>query len=431
MYTLLQFLSLLFVAFFLLAFESRKAEKSQVPPKTVKDAGFFSFQSLQSQWGISLFWLIPAAGVMVTCYFLVHELSGFLALGVLGYTVFLSLLFFISRVGRDRFLNKYMLSSLLIIIGGVALLVLFPGIRASISYFLNYTPPWARSEVTAQNRFFLFEFLISPYRFPLAAMFFIGTIQSFFHFQRRGVLLFMLFICPFLLLSFVFLYRTPTYLFYVYPLFLILAASGGMNLVKIEGILSRKYFNNMKLTKNGSMPFFKKVLPYFVTLAFLSVFVLSPWIRIGFHIPFNPDGITNGAVTPFEWREGTRLVDERRQDGDIILSSLPATSLYYGVKADFALNWSLLNQAREENVKNAQGNWMDLYGGSECIETLEGLKAIVDSHMRGWLIIEKFHLENSVYISNSVKIYIDEQFPDPLSTQQGTVLVYHWNRSET
>jgi 4-amino-4-deoxy-L-arabinose transferase-like glycosyltransferase len=431
MYTLLQFLALLFLYLFLLGFESRKLNMGGVQSNSRKGNAFFSSQSFLNRWGISPYWLGLAALVIIVTYFYVHQLGVFLILGMIGYTLFLSLVIYKPMAGRKRFLNKYALTSLLVLLGGIFLYAALPGVRASLSYFLKYTPPWARSEVTAQNRFFLFEFLISPYRFPIGAMFVIGSVQSFFRFQRKGILLFMLFVCPLLLLSFVFAYRTPTYLFFVYPLFLILAAYGGINLIKLESIVSIKYLDNLKLKKDRFLQSFKKALPYLVAAAFLSVFVLAPWIRIGLHIPFNPDGITNGAVTPFEWREGTRLVDERRQDGDIIFSSLPATSLYYGVKADFTLNWSLLNQAKEENAKNAQGNWMDLYGGSECIETLEGLKAIVDSHLRGWLIIEKFHLENSDYISNSIKIYIDEQFPDPLSTQQGTVLVYHWNHSET
>jgi len=431
MYTLLQFLALLFVYLFLLGFESRRLNKRGVQSNSRKGNAFFSSKNFLNRWRISPYWLVLAALVIMATYFYVHQLGVFMILGMIGYTVFLSLVNYKSMTGRKRFLNKYTVTSLLVLLGGLFLYAALPGVRDSLSYFLKYTPPWARSEVTAQNRFILFEFLISPYRFPIGAMFVIGSVQSFFRFRRKGILLFILFMCPILLLSFIFAYRTPTYLFFVYPLFLILAAYGGVNLVKLESIVSIKYFDNLKLRKDRFLLSFKKALPYLITVAFLSVFVLSPWIRIGLHIPLNPDGITNGAVTPFEWREGTTLVDERRQEGDVILSSLPATSLYYGVKADFALNGSLLIQAKEENVKNTQGKWMDLYGGSECIETLDNLKVIVASYWRGWLIIEKYHLENSDYISNSVKNYIEEQFPDPLKTQQGTVLVYHWNRSAT
>ena len=84
----------------------------------------------------------------------------------------------------------------------------------------------------------------------------------------------------------------------------------------------------------------------------LSVFVISPWLRITLHIPTQQDGITNMAVTPDEWREASEIILQNKKPEDLVITSLPQVPLFYGLKSDYSLNWASLAQSHEENFQN-------------------------------------------------------------------------------
>jgi hypothetical protein len=215
-----------------------------------------------------------------------------------------------------------------------------------------------------------------------------------------------------------FTHRTPTYFFHVYPLFLAVAAFGFAVFVEQErAVLDR----NPRFAK----PWLKSAL---IAAAF-SVFIISPWLRITLHIPFFQDGITNMAVTPDEWREASRTLLQRKQPGDLVITSLPQVALAYGLKSDFGLNMANLALTKVEKVLTPEGRYADIYAGVTCIETPDEFQKLVESHARGWLAVTQFHLENNNYIPATVREALPRLFQPPEKTANGTVLIYHWDRS--
>ncbi len=430
MYTFLQFLTLLFVYLVVLAIESRKGEQVDAILWLQGESAWSRMRHFIRRWGLSPLWLMPALLVFGIGYAGVHPVIMLLPVGILGYLAFMALICLISIPGKESWFNKYFLLTVF----GVSAVVLLMGasaeLRQAVPYYIGYTPPWAVAG-SASDRMVLFDFLISPYRFPLAALFFLGSLQVFMRYHRRGILVFMLFIVPMVMLSVVFAHRTQTYLFNVYPFFLMLAAYGGVNLIEVE---SRVSLGMLKRLEPGDTPAvlgFKRRLPWVVGLAFSLIFILSPWLRISLNIPRNPDGFTNGAVTTRRVAGAAwGLVKADYRQGDLLLSSLPATSLYYGIRADYCLNQSLFIQAQDKASVNDRGEWVDVYGGVPCIGELERLQHLVEETARGWIIVGSDHWESTQYISHRVRTWMETHLDEPLRTPLGTILVFQWDRAE-
>jgi hypothetical protein len=221
---------------------------------------------------------------------------------------------------------------------------------------------------------------------------------------------------PFMSLTLVFSHRVPTYIFFVYPFFLIIAAYGIVNILNCE-------MSFLKKDSSFKKPFLRVVL----IGIFFVLFIISPWLRISLKIPFFGDGKTNMAVTFDEWREGIQKVLPQIREGDIMLTSLPQVALYYGINSDYGLNWANLNQAIDEDFKNEQKQWIDIYTGTPCVETLDMLKDIISANPRGWIIVTQYHFTHENVIPAEIREYIMGHFGEPESTKKGSVLLFHWS----
>jgi len=418
MYTLLQFLTLIFIYIFIRGFE-RKQVGYPYDQWTMGRSIFHRLSDFCQRWGLSPLWLIAGCGVFIISCFYVHYLTLFLLGGLFFYLLSMAVSIGVTGEGRERFLNKYTLVALLAVIAGGVFWFEFPAFRQEMSYFLAYTPPWAEGASSAQNKMFLFEFLIAFERFPLAAFFFVGCVQIFTRKRILGwIALWMLF-CPLFFLSFVFTHRVPTYLLYVYPFFLMVASFGFMNLVANECfVLGKEYLVSKRWMRTG------------VLILFLSVFFFSPWLRITLHIPFSQDGVTNLAVTPMEWREASKIALNEKNEGDLIITSLPQVALYYGLKSDYTLNWSSLRQAKEKDSVTEKATWIDVYAGIPCIASINELQRIIQHSPRGWIIISDYNLNHINYTPHDMRDFIVDYFSQPMETKNRTVLIYRWTRDD-
>jgi mannosyltransferase len=406
MYTLLQALTLCLAWMFLNGFE-RKTE-----PGRPAASGFLNRIGRE---GLSLPWLAAFAALTAAAFFWVHPLVVLLLPGVLLYWIGAAAADGTAAAGRNRWLNKYTIAAAVSIAVSAAALLLLPGLASTASYFLFYTPPWAAGESAARIRTLLLDFLVSGQRFPLAALFFIGTLMLISRPVRGGWMVWCLFAAPLAMLTLVFSHREPTYLFFVYPFFLMIAAFGFVRLV--EGELER--IGNGRRTRR-----------FLLAAAALSVFVVSPWLRITAHIPFLPDGITNTAVTPEEWREASAAALAGRQEGDCVITSLPQAALVYGLKSDWCLNRAVAEQSVMENFpRDGRGRIRDVYAGVACIESLDSLRALVEGHSRGWILVSFFHFENAAHITPDVRAFLTERLGRPAATANGTVLTFRWAHS--
>jgi hypothetical protein len=413
MYTMLQFFSLLAVYAFARGFEAAGSAGGRKIRSTV--GRFFR------EWGMSPLWLAVCALSLGLAYGL-HSLALFLGAGFLLYAIGAAAVnaFSLNASGRllepGRGFIKYAAFSIAVILAGGTVLALLPQAREKIVYFMRYTPAWAEGGSSAQNRHALFDFLISPERFPIAAFFIIGNVYLISRRSRSGWLAWCPLAVTFTVLTFVFTHRTPTYLFFVYPLFLAIAAYGFTTFVAQETAAWKK---GRAQVRRGSAAL--------LAAGIFSIFLASPWLRISLHIPFFPDGHTNMAVTPDEWREASKTLLELKRPGDLVVTTLPQLALAYGLHSDYCLNWADLALTQVEEILTQDGRPADIYAGSPCIRTSEEWEALVKAHKRGWLVLSRFHLENENYIPKAVKEFILGRFTPPLQTARGTVLMYHWD----
>ncbi len=409
MYTMMQFLTLAAMYAFVRGFEAEN--------KTIlKDRHPSAVGRICAAWEISPGWLAISGTLFLYASIYVHALTVLALWGIFLYCITMAgIRIFHNRIS-GRFINKYAIVSVLGVCTALAGWILAPSLRQKLVHFVLYTPAWAEGGSSAQNRQFLFEFLISPERFPLAAFFFVGSLLTLTRQAKLGWLAWCVFITAFLSLSFVFTHRVPTYLFFVYPLFLATAAFGFVSFVEQELVFLK---GKMRTAKPWSRIGF--------AAAAFSVFLISPWLRITLHIPFFQDGVTNMAVTPEEWREASKKVLDRKRVDDLVVTSLPQVALYYGLKSDYCLNWADLALTRVEEILTKDGRLADIYAGVPCIQGLEEFKQLVQTHPRGWLAVSQFHLDNDNYIPEPVREFILNHFSTPGKTANGTVLVFSWD----
>lgn len=423
MYTMLQFFSLCIVYIFVRAYQGEsRFHRLEFNKGFVKN----SLDFLRAYMPFVL-WLVAGLALCrfaaVTIHFIAYLLIG----GLFLYLLWMALVQYFKNSGIQKWLNRHTVSAVVFALTGIVLYFFSPAVHHLITYFSEYIPAWAEGSATAQDRMLLFQFLISPYRFPLAAFFLLGILHLFLQFRERGFLPFFTLVWVMVFFSFISPYRVQAYFFFVYPLFLMFSAYGisallDMELKPLQSIKPAQSFRffgrQLSVRKTGAL---------MIRIVVLLVFIAMPWFRISLHIPFNEDGITNMAVTPYEWREASRKVSNAAREGDVILSGLPQITQYYGVKADYTFNWSALNLARFQGLRNDAGQYIDVYAGIPCIGDLGSLKNIVKQNRRGWCIVARYYLENTMYIPKDIRAFLEEHTELYTRTKNGTVQIYHWD----
>jgi len=426
MYAMMQFLSLTTVYCFVRGFESNKKIDTRL--KTTQGILPTVLQFLQRQ-KTDIFWLVTAGVIFGVASFYIHLLFLFLLGGIVFYLLLIGAARFFISQGKARVLNKYGIGALFLVFLSGILTIFFPDLLEMAKFFFGYFPAWAAGGIYAQSRLALFEFFISTYRFPLAVFFCLGCIQSFFRFSKPGILLLSIFSVPLVALTFLFQYRVPVYLFFVYPMYLALAAYGIVNWVRSDILVIKEKMNKV-IRKHQVQRDCSQLVQLGFVLILITFFLLSPWFRISLHIPFNGDGVTNMAVTPLEWKEGTRLLQNHAKPDDVVLSSLSQTTLYYGIKANYTLNWAALNLAKARKFQNESGDWIDVHSGIPCVKNLEALKEIVQKNERGWIILAQYHLNVNAYLPEEAVEFLHQNFKESIKTQKGSILIYSWEHGK-
>jgi len=417
MYTLLQFLSIVIILLFIKGFEGESNKWNNLDLSNTKRGVLHNLFSFFRNKGISVSWIIVCIMCIGIVYFYVHSLIVFLAISLVLYLMTMTVITLFSKEDSRGEFYKYLFASILTVFAALVVWFLMPGIRELTTNYLSYIPPWAAGTSMAKNPLYLFEFLISPFKFPIAAFFFIGSIQALVRRDRLAIILICIFITPLFFLSFVFSHRSQTYIYYVYPFFLILASYGFVNIVEGEWnfLKNSLLFSKSKLLKSG------------LYLMFFTIFLISPWFRVVFHIPDSGDGVTNFAVTTDEWRKASEILKNNKKEDDLVISSLPQVLMFYKVKSDYTLNMAALKRSERNDFKDSIGRWRDVYSGTVCIESLDELKKIIENNAAGWIAVSKYHLEHDNYIPEDVREFLMEFFKDYIKTNRGTIFIFHWS----
>lgn len=476
MYALFQLLFLAGAYFFYRGFEHGHPPESlptrgQPPPQSPLKGGLEKerggLRRVFQRWQLNLPYLL-LAGLLLLLSYSTHQNAGLFLLTFMAYIFLIG----ISTAIKDGFFaalkSKYIIL-LITILGGLILAYLvLPPIRDFVTYAAEYQPKWAEV-ASAQNPWRIFEFFFGAVRLPFNLLFVVGTIWIFKNWNRAGVFTLLTFFVPVVLFSFVFQYRKNDYVFHVYPLFYLVGA------VALDFVIAKlnevKFFDPVfgRFTASGTTPPFvppqggnetgvspqegdqKDVLPQegenlppyqggtkggFLrprTELVLTVLCLF-WLPLTFNfrfaqkIPRLPDGNFNGAIYHNEWKEAAAFLKDKISDSDVLMSTLPLTVKHYVGRAEYNLNVSNGDLAREKNIVAADGRLIDFYSGADIIEDVAELQSVLAAHPNGWLVVDNYRFKNDVYVPAAMREFLLTRVKKVHETKNKTVSVYRWER---
>ncbi|MBN2104178.1 glycosyltransferase family 39 protein [bacterium] len=410
MYTQFQFFTLLSLLFFLLGFER------QIFPKTSlnkRSWNLFDFPFLE---GVDIVALLLFGLMTVITYFGIHRLAALNLSGLVAYILIRTSEKALSKSDRHRWLNKYSLISMFILITGALMFLIMPAFIQSLIQFMDYTPAWAKTGSSVIDPLVLIKFLFSRYRFPLGLLFVWGSIQVILRRNRPGWMPLLLILIPLFSLSFIFTHRHPKYLFGVYPFFFMLAAYGLICLMEVKSVT---FFRRFHISK--------KSIQRIIAILIGAAFIISPWLRIAKNIPWQEDGKSNGAVYFNEWKEAAHILHQQMKPNDLVICSLPEALLYYDIGTDWALNGNNLALSSERMIVDKQGRFIDVYAGRPLIDSLDLLTDLVNTRVRGWILFTVYHYNRPDIVPPDIRNYLETHFHSPRWTKNHTVVIYSWD----
>jgi len=352
----------------------------------------------------------------------VHKLAGLFA-ATLFICFFLGTIAISLRDGlKPSLVSKYFIAFSIMLIA-IFIGVAFFHLGDFIRYALDFHPNWAKYG-RAEDSHFYFWFLASGDKFPIAAFFLIGVLQSIVRLEKRTLFTVLVFMVPLFFHSFVFSYKANNYIFNVLPFYLLVAAYSMVNLYDMEIVNVEKF--NSKLGR------FKRVMSpsrtrFVVTIALIIWIPLTVWFRIAVKTPFVQPGENNGAVTSNDWRDASRFIRSRQQNGDIVASTLPLTTFYYLGKVDYNLNLAHLDESLEWTTPATNGRHNEFYTGVPSVETVEELENLMKSRSSGWIMADVYRFDRPQYVSEELATYIKTHLQEVWTDKNHTMVVYFWS----
>jgi hypothetical protein len=441
MYALFQLLFLAGVYFFYRGFENPPVspfkkggagefplDKGGRPVVSPREGGL---RGVFRRWQRSLPYLL-LAGFFLLLSYSTHQNAGLFLLSFIAYLLMMG----ISSTVKEGFIatlkSKYVIL-LTAILGGLVLAYnVLPPIREFVSYAAEYQPKWAEV-ASAQNPWRIFDFFFGSEKLPFNLLFIGGTILIFKSWNRAGVFALLTFFIPVVLFSFVFQYRKNDYVFHVYPLFYLVGAVAlDVFIVKLGSLKFVETATTRLLAALG-MTCSSELHSSAKNVIVIGLCIL--WLPLTFNfrfaqkIPRLPDGNFNGAIYHNEWKEAAAFLKDKISDDDVLMSTLPLTVKHYVGRAEYNLNISNSDLAREKNIVAADGRLIDFYSGADIIEDVPELQAVLDAHPNGWLVVDNYRFENDVYVPAAMRDFLLLRVRKVHETKNKTVSVYRWEKA--
>ena len=416
MYTLFQFLFLSGVYLFYKGFESQPVCSEDENGSFLSKIKYFFRKR-----GVQFLWILLSTVVFLIAL-QVHQLAGLFAATLFIYFFGGTIVIFLRDGLKPGLASKYFIAFSIMLITIFVGLVFFH-LGDFIRYALDFHPNWAKYG-RAEDSHFYFWFLASGDKFPIAAFFFIGVLQSFVRLEKRTMFISLVFIVPLFFHSFVFSYKANNYIFNVLPFYFLVAAYSMVNLYDMEMVNVDIFNSKLGRFKRFMSPSRTRI---FVTVALLIWIPLTVWFRIAVKTPFVQPGENNGAVTSNDWRDASRFIRSRQQNGDIVASTLPLTTLYYLGKVDYNLNLAHLDESLEWTTPATNGRHNEFYTGVPSVETVKELENLMKSKSSGWIMADVYRFDRPQYVSEELAMYIKTHLQEVWTDKNHTMVVYFWS----
>ena len=458
MYALFQLLFLAGAYFFYLGFEHGHPPKFPFKGGLEKEKGgrhLFSplevgLRGVFQRWQLNLSYLL-LAGLSLLGSYSTHQNAGLFLLTFIAYLLMMGIATAVNDGLTVALKSKYVILLAMILGALVLAYIVLPPIREFVTYAAEYQPKWAEV-ASAQNPWRIFEFFFDSGKLPFNLLFVAGTILILKNWNRAGVFMLLTFFVPIVLFSFVFQYRKNDYVFHVYPLFYLIGAVA-LNFLIVK-LGSLKFIESamtsplipLQRGKKGVPPQGSRenLPPYqggikggFGRLSKESILIVVCliWLPFTFNfrlaqkIPRLPDGSFNGAIYHNEWKEAAAFLKDKVTDSDVLMSTLPLTVKHYFGRAEYNLNVSNGDLAREKNIVAADGRLIDFYSGADIIEDVPELQSVLAAHPTGWLVVDNYRFENDVYVPAAMRDFLLSRVKKVHETKNKTVSVYHWEKA--
>ncbi len=435
MYALFQLLFLAGMYLFYRGFEAGDEGSGLSARQTTADAGWL--RRFSTTWEINLPVLF-AGGVCLILSYTSHQNAGLFLFSFLAYALAISLSVLVPRARsrrmrpRDSGKGARPVTKHIIVVVSALLLFLaaslMPQVQEFAEYAFGFEPRWAAT-ASAQNRWRVIEFLFGAEHFPTYLLFAAGALLLVLRGSRPGLYSLMNLAAPVLMFTFLFKYRKNDYIYHVYPVVFLLA---GYALSEAVGWLERHVpalQDKASVAREdgvapaaASGPGIKSLAVLCLSIAWLP---LTAGFRFAQKIPRLPDGHFNGAIYHNEWKEVAARMAGRVADDDIVISTLPFSIQYYLGRADYNLNWSNREQSRQNNFVAEDGRFIDLYSGTDIIDTKEELQQIM-AEDSGWFVADTYRLNSAVYVPADIRRFIKQNMVPMFETKRQTVAVFRW-----
>ncbi|MCA9471150.1 MAG: glycosyltransferase family 39 protein [Nitrospirales bacterium] len=428
MYTMLQFLFLLIAFLFYEGFETSSSQHHPHPGRALLKTWFVPYEVRP----IFLLW----AGLLFLLAWRVHALIQPAMSGIIAYMLVMAGMAVVMKGLPRPLRQKYMVSGLAVLLGGIVGSVLFPEKVAKLLAESHSIPLFYEERAYNWN-YFRWELLDEyPIIFGTLTFSFLVCIVKQ---PKLGLFLGVVFVVPFLLHSLVFTFKTYRYIFHLLPLMYIAAAVG------ISACLSSVWSAGCRLNAKASVPsnLWTVIVAGTLGAAMMGMLINMPWFMrtvkdysTDFQLPHFAD------VQHHHWKKAMAYIIQHQKEGDVIISASAIHTKYYGASQPlYAMNDVRLRLNMYRNLQDEYGNLIDYASGAVVLKDLEDVKRVLREHHSGWFMTylwrrERFwnHPDRLIPVTGTfpdeVFRYLDGNLERKTIPGVPDIAVWRWSREE-
>lgn len=245
---------------------------------------------------------------------------------------------------------------------------------------------------------------------------------AWFTYGRLGFYLLCQFAVPFLLHSFIFDWKSPHYVFGLFPLFALLIAPWLVQAVRTLAPVCRRELEAMV----GSRPRWQQALTRLATALLVSVALWGlcvPWFA-------RTLALQRDDAAP-QWRAGYAYLAKQLGPGDLLVTTEALGAEYYLRRpATHVLNNFAVVDFQPRNVRSTDGWWIDWYSGLPMVSTLEEFQQLYETHPRGWVLVRGDWWPQAQAVPPRLRQFIEWTCEEIPVVSDRTVRLFAWDRRQ-
>ncbi|GJL65562.1 MAG: hypothetical protein NPIRA05_05330 [Nitrospirales bacterium] len=427
MYMLFQLLFLLITFLFYEGFEA-SSPRGDRP----------SASSLIGQWSrmfeVRPFYLL-SAGLIFFLALGIHKLILPSMSGLIGYVLAMGVVGGMVPSIPPPIRQKYIGSALLLIVGAVVGILLFPDLVAKLVAIIDGPLSWGQDN--ADNWQYYRWLLLDEYPIIFGGWA-IFLLYSLIQHGKAGLLLVCAFVIPFVFHSIVFPMKSYRYFLYVLPFLYISAGIGFVGLIKSLCSVGNSFNAQVGLPKS----LWQALSLLVVGGVILGTLINMPWFTRtvkDFSRGYESPHVTD--VQHHHWKNAMQYIAQHQKEGDVIISGSAIHTKHYGATQPvYAMNKVRLQLNMERNLQDAQGNIVDYASGAVILKDLEDMRKVIKDNPSGWVMTylwrgERFWnypdkpISLTGIFSNEVIRYLETHLERRKIAGSPAIVVWRWMHS--